>query len=66
MKELINFLRRDKTCRRALLMTPFGYQPVASNRHSRCDICKIACECGEDDCKSIKSQVERFKELANK
>ena len=46
-------------------MTPFGYQPVASNRRNRCDICKIACECGEDDCKSIKSQ-ERFKELANK
>ena len=51
-QDMKEFLRSDKACRRELLMKAFGYQHVASNRHSCCDNCAIACECGEDDCKS--------------
>ena len=51
-QDMKEFLRSDKMCRRELLMRAFGYQHVPSNRHSCCDNCAIACDCGEDDGKS--------------
>ena len=50
-QDMKEFLHSDKMCRRELPMKAFGYPHTPSNRHSCCDNCAIACECGEDYCK---------------